>query len=199
MTALTEDGPELDAHVAQEDVAPVPPAPRPVIGRVVQVVAAVAAIAAIVFGVMWVVALTSGTGRLAAERDAALAAAQQTAVNLNSLDYHNAAAGLDLWMKSSTGQVLDEFRTNHDQYIKIVTDSKRVTTATATDAAVSELDDRAGIARVLVGVDVTVTPDGQPPVVTRQRLQMEMTRTDDGWKVSKLSPVRNPGSATAPN
>ena len=43
-------------------------------------------------------------------------------------------------------------------------------------------------------VDVTVTPEGQAPAVTRQRLQMEMTRTPSGWKVSKLSPVRAPTS-----
>jgi Mce-associated membrane protein len=45
---------------------------------------------------------------------------------------------------------------------------------------------------VLVAVDVTVTPEGQAPAVTRQRLQLEMTRTPAGWKVSLLSPVRLP-------
>ncbi len=53
---------------------------------------------------------------------------------------------------------------------------------------------RAGVARVLVGVDVQVRPEGQEPVLTRQRLQLEMTRTDQGWKVSKLAPVRGPAA-----
>jgi Mce-associated membrane protein len=30
--------------------------------------------------------------------------------------------------------------------------------------------------------------------VTRQRLQLEMTRTDDGWKASRVAPVRTPQS-----
>lgn len=187
--------------IAEHDTVAVPESPsaRPVIGRVVQVVVVVALVAAIVFGTLWLVALNSGNGRLAAERDAALSAAQQSAVNLNTLDFHDPEGGLALWMASATGPVLDEFRKNRDQYAKIVAESKRTTTAQATDAAVSELDDRAGIARVLVGVDVTVSPDGQQQVVTRQRLQMEMTRMPDGtWKVSRLNPVRNPGSA-APN
>lgn len=59
-----------------------------------------------------------------------------------------------------------------------------------TDAAVAELDTRAGIARVLVGVDVQVRPEGEEAVLTRQRLQLEMTRTAEGWKVSTLAPVR---------
>jgi Mce-associated membrane protein len=51
---------------------------------------------------------------------------------------------------------------------------------------------RAGTARVLVAVDVEVRPDGQAPVVTRQRLELEMTRTDQGWKASRVAPVRTP-------
>ncbi|MGI5127343.1 hypothetical protein ACQEVB_11085 [Pseudonocardia sp. CA-107938] len=168
---------------------------RPVIGRIVQVVTALAAIAAITFGVLWAVSLNSGNGYLATQRDDVLGAAQQAAVTLNTLDYHDAAAGMDAWMGASTGQVLEEFKKNRDDYIKVVTNSKRVTTAKATDVAVTELDDRAGVARVIAGVDVTVTPDGQKPVLTRQRLQLEMNRTPDGWKVGRLAPVRNPGAA----
>jgi Mce-associated membrane protein len=186
MTALDERAPAPAA-------APNPT--RPLIGRIVQVVAAVAAVAAIVLGVLWATSLSSGSGYLAAERDEVLSTAQQAAVTLNTLDYRSAPAGMDAWMAVSTGLVLEEFKKNRDAYIKVVTDSKRITSARATDPAVTELDDRIGVARVMVGVDVTVTPDGQPPVLTRQRLQMELTRTPDGWKVGKLAPLRNPGAA----
>jgi Mce-associated membrane protein len=120
--------------------------------------------------------------------------ARQAAINLNSLDYHNVQAGLDLWEQTSTGPLLDEFRANRAEYEKVVTDARRVTVATVQDAAVAELDTRAGIARVLVGLDVEVRPEGQDPVVTRQRLQLEMTRTDGGWKASRVAPVRTPSS-----
>ena len=154
-----------------------------------------AAVAAVVFGALWAFAATSPTLALARDRDAALADARQAAINLNTLDYRNVAAGLDLWQQSSTGEVLAEFQQNREQYAKLVQESRRTTVASVADAAVTELDEHAGVARVLVAVDVTVTPEGEVPAVTRERLQMEMTRTPAGWKTSRLSPVRAPAAA----
>ncbi|MDQ4118178.1 MAG: hypothetical protein M3235_14640 [Actinomycetota bacterium] len=165
-------------------------------GWVLPVASVVAAVLAIVFGALWLIALNSDSVTIAAERDAALRDARQAVLNLNTLDYHNAQAGLDLWIQSSTGSVRDEFAKNRDAYAQLVTQQKRTTTATISDAAVGELDDRSGVARVLLGVDVTVTPEGQQPSVTRQRIEAEMTRTDDGWKVSALDPLLTPGNGT---
>ena len=166
----------------------------PVARRALAVTVVLAALAAVVLGALWALAATSGSLALARDRDAVLVDARQAAINLNTLDYRNAAAGLDLWQQSSTGQVLTEFEQNRDQYAKLVQESRRATVATVPAAAVTELDEHAGVARVLVAVDVTVTPEGQAPAVTRQRLQMEMTRTPSGWKASKLSPVRSPAT-----
>ena len=160
--------------------------------RALVIAVVLAAAAAVAFGTLWVLAASSGSLAMARDRDAVLADARQAAINLNTLDYRNVAAGLDLWQQSSTGQVLAGFQQNRDQYAKLVQDARRTTVATVPDAAVTELDEHAGVARVLVAVDVTVTPEGQAPAVTRQRLQMEMTRTPAGWKVSLLSPVRSP-------
>jgi Mce-associated membrane protein len=193
---LEEDMTVLDEKAPAVPV-PAPASARPVIGRIVQVCTALAAIAAVTLGVLWAVSLSSGDGYLAAERDEVLGAAQQAAVTLNTLDYRNAPAGMDAWMAASTGQLQDEFRKRRDDYVKLVTNFKRVTTAKCTDLAVTELDDRAGVARVIAGVDVVVTPDGQKQVLTRQRLQLEMNRTPDGWKVGRLAPVRNPGAAAS--
>jgi Mce-associated membrane protein len=162
--------------------------------RALAALVVLAAIAALFFGTRWVQALNSSDLEIAATRDTVLVAAQQVAINLNSLDASKVDAGLDLWEQSSTGPLLDEFKQNRADYAKVVTDSKRVTQATVTDAAVTDLDARGGTARVMVGLDVKVTPQGQDPVVTRQRLQLEMTRTDAGWKASRLSPVRAPAS-----
>jgi Mce-associated membrane protein len=162
--------------------------------RALALLVALSALAATFFGVRWALALGDDGLELARERDVVLVDAQQAALNLNSLDFAHVDAGLDLWEQSSTGPLLDEFRANRAEYAKVVTDSKRVTTATVTDAAVAEVDVRAGTARVLVGVDVQVRPEGQDPVGTRQRLQLEMTRTDAGWKASRLAPVRAPSS-----
>jgi Mce-associated membrane protein len=183
MTAVLDDDHTLDETA---------PPPRFTPRRILTVLVAVAAVGAIVFGTLWALALNSDALALARDRDAVLVDARQAAINLNTLNYKDVDAGLNLWEQSSTGSVLDEFRKNRDAYAKAVTDSKRSTVATVPDAAVAELDQRAGVARVLVGVDVTVTPEGQAPIVTRQRLQLEMTSTDHGWKVSKLNPVRSP-------
>lgn len=164
------------------------------LGRVLPVASVVAAVLAIVFGALWLIALNSDSVTIASDRDAVLRDARQAVLNLNTLDYHNAQAGLDLWVQSSTGSVRDEFAKNRDAYAQLVTQQKRTTTATISDAAVGELDDRSGTARVLLGVDVTVTPEGRQPTVTRQRIEAEMTRTDDGWKISALDPLLTPGN-----
>ncbi|OLT11531.1 hypothetical protein BJF78_04690 [Pseudonocardia sp. CNS-139] len=168
------------------------PAVSPVTALVALV--ALAAVAALFFGARWVLALNDEGIELAADRETVLMDARQAAINLNSLDYRNVAAGLDLWEQTSTGALLEEFRANRGEYEQVVTEARRVTVATVQDAAVAELDVRAGIARVLVGLDVEVRPEGQDPVVTRQRLQLEMTRTAEGWRASRVAPVRTPSS-----
>jgi Mce-associated membrane protein len=159
--------------------------------RVLALLVALAALGALFFGVRWGLAATDDDLELARTRDAVLLDARQAAINLNTLDHADVEAGLDLWEQSSTGAVLEEFQRNRAQYAQFVAESGRTTEATVVDAAVAELDVRAGIARVLVGVDVVVRPQGEEPVLTRQRLQLEMTRLESGvWKVSKLAPVR---------
>ena len=171
-----------------------PPAPTGWPARVLPAASVVAALLALVFGALWLISLNSDSVTVASQRDAVLRDARQAVLNLNTLDFHNAPGGLDLWIQSSTGSVRDEFVKNRDAYAQLVTQQKRTTSATIADAAVAELDDRVGVARVLVGVDVTVTPEGQQPTVTRQRIEAEMTRTPDGWKVSALDPLLTPGA-----
>ncbi|MDN5919224.1 MAG: hypothetical protein L0I76_29710 [Pseudonocardia sp.] len=173
---------------------PPPPAPSGPLARALPIASVVAAVLALVFGALWLISLNSDSVTIASDRDAVLRDARQAVLNLNTLDYHNADAGLDLWIQSSTGSVRDEFEKNREAYAKLVTQQKRTTSATVSDAAVEELDERAGVARVLVGVDVTVTPEGQEPKVTRQRIEAEMTKTPDGWKVSALDPLLTPGA-----
>ncbi|MBW0105446.1 hypothetical protein [Pseudonocardia sp. KRD291] len=168
-------------------------APAGGLARALPIASVVAAVLALVFGALWLVSLNSDSVSIASDRDAVLRDARQAVLNLNTLDFHNADGGLDLWIQSSTGSVRDEFEKNRQAYAQLVTQQKRTTSATVADAAVGELDSRAGVARVLVGVDVTVTPEGQQPTVTRQRIEAEMTKTPDGWKVSALDPLLTPG------
>jgi Mce-associated membrane protein len=158
--------------------------------RVLTIAVAVAAVVTVVMGGLWVMTLNDDGRELAQARDAVLVDARQAAININSLDSGNVDAGLDLWEQSSTGTMLEEFRANREEYGRLVAESGRTTSATVPDAAVAELDLRAGTARVLVGVDVEVTVAGQEPQLVRQRLQMEMTRTGEGWKAERAEIVR---------
>lgn len=169
-------------------------APSGRLARILPVAAVVAALLALVTGALWLIALNSDSTQVAQARDEALRDARQAVINLNTLDHKDAQRGLDLWIQSSTGSVRDEFVKNRDAYAQLVTEQKRTTTAAVTDAAVSEVDPRAGTARVLVGVDVTVTPEGRQPTVTRQRIEVGMVRADDGWKVDALEPLLTPGA-----
>lgn len=180
-----------------DDERPVPPSPAPGGPRdgklvlVLAVLTMLAVLTALFFGVRLGLALTDDDLALAQARDTVLIDARQAAINLNTLNPADVAAGLDLWERTSTGTVLEEFQRNRETYARFVLEAKRSTEASVVDAAVAELDVRAGIARVLVGVDVVVRPENQEPVLSRQRLQLEMTRTPDGvWKVSKIAPVR---------
>jgi Mce-associated membrane protein len=165
-------------------------APTPVTALAALV--ALAALAALFFGGRWALAATDDGLELAAEREVVLTEARQAAINFNSLDHRDVAAGLDRWEQSSTGMLLDEFRANRAEYEQVVTQALRVTEAEVRDAAVSELDAVSGRARVLLAMDVEVHAQGQQPLTSRQRLQLEMTRTDQGWKASRVAPVRTP-------
>jgi len=156
---------------------------------VVAVLALVAWVTAGWFGVSWYRVAHDESITVAMVRDTVLQDAQQAAINVNTLDYRQVQGGFELWEQSATGTALEEFRKNRDAYVRTVTESKTTSTARVGDAAVAELNERAGTARVLVGVDVTYTPEQREPSCVRQRLQLEMKRTPDGWKIEKIAPI----------
>ncbi|MEQ3550536.1 hypothetical protein WIS52_08655 [Pseudonocardia nematodicida] len=184
-------------NVALDERPPGRPEPPPSgpgrFARLLPVAAVVAAVAALALGALWLVALQSDSVQVAQARDEALRDARQAVINLNTLDHTDAERGLDLWIQSSAGSVRDEFVGNRDAYAQLVTERGRSTSAEVTDAAVTAVDPRAGTARVLLGVDVTDAAD-DGSAVTRQRLEVGMVRTDDGWKVDGLDPLRTPGA-----
>ncbi|MGH4021491.1 MAG: hypothetical protein ACRDT0_20120 [Pseudonocardiaceae bacterium] len=162
---------------------------------VVAVLAVIAAGTAGWYGISWYRAAHDESLELATTRDIVLRQAQQAAINLNTLDHQRVEQGLALWVQSSTGPVLDELRANRKTYAEAITRARSKTEARIVDGAVAELDLRAGTARVLVGLDVTSMPEQGEPTCRRQRLQLEMARTDAGWKVSNVGPV---GGAPTP-
>ena len=141
------------------------------------------------WGLSWYRAAHDESLALGMARDAVLRDAQQATINLNTLDYRRVQDGLTLWEQSATGSLLDEVRANRDTYARAITDAGTTTTARTLGSAVVELNESAGTARVLVGVDVTSQREHGNPSCVRRRIQLEMRHDGAVWKVDRLAPV----------
>ncbi|HEX2264181.1 MAG TPA: hypothetical protein VHH52_10590 [Pseudonocardiaceae bacterium] len=161
--------------------------------RIATLAAAVLAVIAFVvagwFGVAWYRAAHDDSLARGVARDAVLQDAQQTVINLNTVDHRQVQEGLTLWEQSAAGSLLGEVQANRDNYVRAITDSKTTTTARVIDGAVAALNEGSGTARVLVGVDVTSQFDGGRASCVRRRIQLDMRRDGDAWKIDKLVPV----------
>lgn len=134
----------------------------------------------------WYAAAHDDSAGYAAQRDAALAAGEQAVQNLNTLDHRDVERGLDLWESSTTGDLHDQLATGRKEFAAQVRTAKTVTTARVLSGAVTELDDRAGRARILVALRVTVKASGAQRTDKDSRLLGELTRTGGRWKLSAL-------------
>ncbi|NGN65978.1 hypothetical protein G5C51_19030 [Streptomyces sp. A7024] len=148
---------------------------------------AAAATAAIWGGTSWYAAANDDSAAFAKSRDEVLAAGEQGVQNLQTLDYRDIDDGLATWESSATGDLLTELKGGRADFEKQVKSAKSVTTAKVLSGAVTELDDRAGKASVMVAVRITVDTAKEKPGSKESRILGELTRTDDGWKLSALS------------
>ena len=142
------------------------------------------------FGVAWYSASHSSESSFAATRDDALRSGQVGITNFLTLDYKKVDEDLQRWLNSSTGELRAEIDKDKDSRKKQLVDAKTVTTSKVLGAAISELDDRTGKAKMIAVVESSVTPDGGQTVTKINRYLTELTRTDDGWKLSQLGPLR---------
>ncbi|MGW0792158.1 nuclear transport factor 2 family protein [Streptomyces sp. NPDC002911] len=126
-------------------------------------------------------------------RDDALAAGEQAVQNMNTLDHGRLADGLDRWEDSTTGDLHKQLVDGRDAFVKQIEAARTVSTAKILAGAVTELDDRAGKAGVMVALRVTVTAPEGKPAVKESRMLGQLTRTSEGWKLSALgqAPVGN--------
>ncbi|HKR51157.1 MAG TPA: hypothetical protein VJT72_16540 [Pseudonocardiaceae bacterium] len=179
-----------------------PGGPLRAVTLAVAVLAVVAFAATGWFGVSWYRAAHDASLARGMARDAVLQDAQQAMVNLNTIDYRRVQDGLTLWEQSAAGSLLGDVRTNRDNYARAITDSKTTTTARILDGAVAALDEDPGTAQVLVGVAVTSQFEDGAANCVRRRIQLDMRRDGDAWKVDKLVPVgdadQKPGACPAP-
>ncbi|MFF8502992.1 nuclear transport factor 2 family protein [Streptomyces anulatus] len=128
-------------------------------------------------------------------RDDALAAGEQAVQNMNTLDHRSLEKGLDSWEQSTTGDLHSQLVDGRDAFAEQIAEAKTVSTAEVLAGAVTELDQRAGRAGVMVALRVTVTAPKGEPAVKESRLLGSLTRTAGGWKLSALgqAPVGGTG------
>ncbi|MEE1927053.1 hypothetical protein V1J52_02460 [Streptomyces sp. TRM 70351] len=135
----------------------------------------------------WYAAAHDDALAFARGRDDVAAAGAQAVQNLNTLDHRELTAGYDTWEDSTTGELHEQLTDGRGQFTERVREARTVTTARVLSTAVTELDDRAGRAAVMVALRITVTAPEQEPAVKESRMLGELTRTPQGWKLSGLS------------
>ncbi|MFJ3815979.1 nuclear transport factor 2 family protein [Streptomyces sp. NPDC090056] len=143
----------------------------------------------------WYAAAHDDSAAYAVQRDRALAAGEQAVQNLNTLDHRRVDQGLDLWESSTTGELHKQLVDGRTEFAGQVKTAKTVTTARVLSGAVTELDDRAGRARLLVALRVTVTTPDSKSTDKDSRMLGELTRTDGQWKLSALGQAPVGGTA----
>jgi Mce-associated membrane protein len=155
-------------------------------------VAALLLLAALIFCgvslVSWLGASGNESVQFASTRDDVLRVGKQELVNFYTLDYKNPDASFDRLVQSSTGDLATAIKQGEATWKKQLTDQKTSSTAKVLDAAVTELDDRAGTATVVAIVEVDVTPDNGK-AANRLPMQIQLTRTDQGWKLSQAGSI----------
>ncbi|GLZ05758.1 hypothetical protein Acsp03_32240 [Actinomadura sp. NBRC 104412] len=196
----TEDSEKSETADTEEEAEPeepeaAEPEEQPTSRRTAALVLAVLALlSAAWFGWSWYGAAHDESLRFSETRDEVLRAGEQAVLNLNTLDYRDLNTGLKLWQDSSTSELYQQIVQGRAAFEREVKKAKTITSAKVLDAAVTELDQHAGKASVIVGVQITVTPPKGEPVVKKTRLMGELTRTATGWKLSALAQA--PAGAT---
>jgi Mce-associated membrane protein len=140
-------------------------------------------------GWSWWSAAHDDSLRYSQTRDEVLRTAEQAVQNLNTLDYRTAESGIDLWVESTTGTLREQLNQGRQNFLTQIQKAKTITTAKILEGAVTELDDRAGKASVIVAIELTVTPATGRPTTKRERLAGQLTRTGSTWKLSSIGQV----------
>ncbi|MFB7664370.1 nuclear transport factor 2 family protein [Kitasatospora sp. NPDC056138] len=175
-----------------------PGAPRSPLAAVATGLAALAAAVAAWSGWSWYAAAHDGTAAYAQDRDRVLAVGEQAVQNMNTLDHADLSHGLDIWESSTTGDLHSQLVQGRAEFTKQVQQAQTVTTAKVLSGAVTELDDRAGRASVMVALRITVAAPKNTPATKEARMLAELTRTGDGWKLSALGQAPMGDSAVNP-
>jgi Mce-associated membrane protein len=162
--------------------------PQVLLTAAVALVVAAAAVAGW-FGVAWFNAANDDSLDYSRVRDEVNRVGVAAVVTMNNLDYRKVDQGLKDWEAATTGALHDEVVKGKKTSRDAIVAAQSVTKATVLSSAVSELDDRAGQASILVALKVNVQVKGEEPKDKYMRLAAKLQRTDDGWKLYEIGQV----------
>ncbi|MFI7677754.1 hypothetical protein [Actinophytocola sp. NPDC049390] len=162
--------------------------PQVLLTAAVALVVAAAAVAGW-FGVAWFNAANDDSLAYSQVRDEVNRVGVAAVVTMNTLDYRKVDEGLADWEAATTGALHDEVVKGKKSSRDAIVAAESVTEATPLSSAVSELDDRAGQASILVALRVKVTVKGEEPKDKYMRLAAKLQRTEDGWKLYEIGQV----------
>ncbi len=128
-------------------------------------------------------------GRTDDDRQEALAAARQQAVNLTSIDHRTAATDIDRILAGSTGELAAQFRKEKQPLVTLLGTTQSRSQGEVLDAGVVSLNART--AEVLVAVDANVNNvetqmAGKGGLLNRYRMSLSLVRVGSGWLVEQV-------------
>ncbi|ALG12630.1 hypothetical protein [Kibdelosporangium phytohabitans] len=159
------------------------------IGRVLAVVAVLAVAAAGFTGWRWWQTANSASADIASQRDNVLAVGERQVVELNTVNFQNLDADFDRWREASTGPLLERLVRNRESDRQTTLSTRTVARARVVTAAVTTMNTYTGSANVIAALEVSVSQNGAQPTTSVSRWDVDLSRTDAGWKVSALEVV----------
>lgn len=151
--------------------------------------AVAALVVAAVFGVQWWVASADDNLALAQARDDVVKSGTTAIKAYTELDYTNPDAYFARQKAVSTQELADQITATEQNYRQAMTDAKTKVTTTVQDIAVEELDLHGGKASFLAAISTLVAKEGVQPVAKPLRLEVQMTKVGEDWKVSGIGSV----------
>ncbi|MBL1075607.1 hypothetical protein JK358_14500 [Nocardia sp. 2] len=161
----------------------------------------VAAVAAAWFGGTWIVGGLLQDRPRAEARDEALAAAQQAAINITSMNLSDVDGSLSLARSSMTGDLLDSSTKNEAQLKQKVVDANVNVASKIIGGALTTLNSEKDQASTLIVFQVTESaPDKSSTTDFRYTWAVDVVKSDGVWKADQVQQVANPVvlSSTAP-
>ena len=151
--------------------------------------AVAALVVAAVFGIGWWVSSSSDDVALAQAREDVVRAGGIAVKAYTELDYTDPDAYFAKQLAISTGDMQTQIKNSEQTYRQAMVDAKTKVTTTVQDIGVEELDNREGKASFLAAINTVVAKEGQQPVTKPLRLEVQMTRVGQDWKVSGIGSV----------